>query len=829
MPSPNRPRAALAGATLAACALLAVPTVATEPAPWRHHGPEGGWLTTLHRDHEGLWAGSYGGGLFRSTDDGLSWEDLTAQTPGTVLWDIERGSDAGNSIYLGTADATILRTDDGQSVFTAVRTGVIGFPEVRGVDVSTLDPFEISIATTDGIYTSRNRGNLWPDSLHALPGFTTWDVQRHPATPDSIWGLGDFDLFYTRDEGRSITFVNDGLPRKNMRQLLLWPGSPDTMFVVSLDEGVHRRSSAAGFFPVTPPRPAGIPWLYRVRPTQGQGLVLAGGAGLWRSEDLGASWVPDDGGLGLAEPSVWDVLVEDAASGELSLASFRRGFLHAPAGGGPWEPRNFGLVASWVQGLGEVAGVPGAVLAADAHGRLHRSDDGGRSWSDITGPLDLLQLRDAVELADGSLLVAANSALARSTDGGQSWTTQAGGALDLPGFRFAAAPWLGPSVAFLASDGGVLRTTDGGASWEPAPGFPPGERCRTLVAAAADSLVLAAVDGQGLHLWRGSGPAQPLDLPVRVASNYFAAALGPGAAEIFVAAGGELLRLVRSGDGSYSVQDGGPGLPGWPGGVLVEGLVLDPDDGTLYAGLQYDGVWRSRDGGASWEDFSDGLLVGRTVELALSASTPRILHAATLAKGVAWRPVEAGVGLVASPLVARRAGPGRVELELEAARPLQLRLTRRSLPDGAPLELHRGPAAGRFRWTDGSAPAGELAYAVELRERVGGPVLARSEQRVDATQPPVLATRLRPNAPNPFNPTTVLHFELARAGRVRLDVHDARGRRVATVADRPFAAGAHALRYTATDARGFPLPSGVYHVLLQAEGRRDSRAITLVR
>lgn len=80
------------------------------------------------------------------------------------------------------------------------------------------------------------------------------------------------------------------------------------------------------------------------------------------------------------------------------------------------------------------------------------------------------------------------------------------------------------------------------------------------------------------------------------------------------------------------------------------------------------------------------------------------------------------------------------------------------------------------------------------------------------------------NYPNPFNPSTVIRFRLARAAQVRLSLHDAAGREIRVLAEGARGQGAHEV---AADLRD--LPSGLYLYALQVEGRRQTRAMTLIR
>lgn len=83
---------------------------------------------------------------------------------------------------------------------------------------------------------------------------------------------------------------------------------------------------------------------------------------------------------------------------------------------------------------------------------------------------------------------------------------------------------------------------------------------------------------------------------------------------------------------------------------------------------------------------------------------------------------------------------------------------------------------------------------------------------------------LHPNYPNPFNPSTVIGFQLSVFGKTRLAVYDVLGREVATLIDGPMSAGSHSITFDATG-----LASGIYLVELRAEGMSRTRLISLVK
>lgn len=92
------------------------------------------------------------------------------------------------------------------------------------------------------------------------------------------------------------------------------------------------------------------------------------------------------------------------------------------------------------------------------------------------------------------------------------------------------------------------------------------------------------------------------------------------------------------------------------------------------------------------------------------------------------------------------------------------------------------------------------------------------------------AVRLLPGAPNPFNPRTVLAFEVSRAADVDLSVVDARGRLVRVLVDgRRVVAGRHEVVWDGRDGRGRQVSAGVYFAVIRAAGRQEVGRLVLVR
>jgi len=83
------------------------------------------------------------------------------------------------------------------------------------------------------------------------------------------------------------------------------------------------------------------------------------------------------------------------------------------------------------------------------------------------------------------------------------------------------------------------------------------------------------------------------------------------------------------------------------------------------------------------------------------------------------------------------------------------------------------------------------------------------------------AYRLMTAAPNPFNPSTRIGFELPHGGHVRLEVLNALGQRVALLVDEAREAGRHEVRFQPKAL------ASVYYYRLESREFHATRRMTL--
>ncbi len=85
------------------------------------------------------------------------------------------------------------------------------------------------------------------------------------------------------------------------------------------------------------------------------------------------------------------------------------------------------------------------------------------------------------------------------------------------------------------------------------------------------------------------------------------------------------------------------------------------------------------------------------------------------------------------------------------------------------------------------------------------------------------------NAPNPFNPVTVIQYQLPEPAHVRIDVYNIAGRRVRTIVDGPQEAGYQTVVWDGTNDFGQKVASGVYMYRMQAGDFVSEKRMVLLK
>jgi photosystem II stability/assembly factor-like uncharacterized protein len=564
-------------------------------------------------------------GLWRSTDHGGHWQQVRLDRDDLIIRSITRG--AGDLFFGAVASgrypsAYVYRMNDADATWTGGRADLPIQSSDRVESVLSdliahpVEPGLLFLTTHFGdVYRSSDAGQTWQlVSSPAAPGATGAALLAiSPDRPDTVLltrlagsaGAGSLTFERSTDRGatwRPVTATE--LPATSEpRTLMALPGG---IFLLNTVSGTFRSAdNGVTWQPLEGALSSGgVARFLPIRGPSARGDVLAAtGYGLFASEDGGALWQPLGAGLP-PNSTIASVLTHPERPGLIYILSDNRipwdsasppAVLSSTDGGQHWMPASQGLpdvpITAWTLDPDD----PGRLYAASWE-HVFRSADGGLSWQSTRlepGPRNVI----AVAASDVNVLYLGGRPLLRSTDRGASWqpvpvtlTKGDAQAEDVAGLAVDPTDsqhvWAAPAT-------GVFESRDGGASWQAAGMDGVALRWLTAVPRGAGGgaptgcTLYAGAAGDGVYRRAAGGDWQPASEGLPANSDIIAFLADPRTEDVLWASrdGGGVYRSV---DGGQTWQNAGPGM----GDNLGQGLAVNYDEpDSIFLGTANAGLW----------------------------------------------------------------------------------------------------------------------------------------------------------------------------------------------------------------------------------------------
>ncbi|MGQ4388548.1 RICIN domain-containing protein [Streptomyces sp. SAS_270] len=454
-------------------------------------------------DHGTLLLGTRKNGLWRSTDYGVTWSQVSsfpvkdgASSGGGISF-VTYGPAGSRTVYVGVADksASLYRSTDGGSTWQAVSGQPTGQMPQHGVVsgdgslyltyTNTLGPNDV---TAGSVWKYTPAGGAWKNVSPSQGSYGFSGLAVDPRKPSTVM-VATLDRWWPEDE---VYRTTDGggtwkpLASKSVR---------DDSAAPYVGIGIGHWMTALAVDPFD------------------SGHVLYGtGSGIWRSKDVTAA---DSGGTshwtvgarGLEETALADAIAPPGGATLITSMGDQGGFRYdgpltkVPAGrltnptmyhstdidfaqsnpsmmvrvgrageqdgayssdgGRSWNGFKAEPVGSADSGHVALAADGSTIVWAEAGQTPYRSTDRGASWSKVSG-----LGTDAVVVADRSsaktFYSLSGGTLYAGTDGGATFTARAG---NLPAGRLAAVPGIAGDLWIAGGAKGLLHSTDGGRTF----------------------------------------------------------------------------------------------------------------------------------------------------------------------------------------------------------------------------------------------------------------------------------------------------------------------------------------------------------------------------
>jgi photosystem II stability/assembly factor-like uncharacterized protein len=395
-----------------------------------------------------LYAGSPSGGIWKSLDAGVTWENLNDDFPTLGVSGIAIDYANPQTIYIATGDkdgsdtysiGVVKSTDGGQTWNnTGLSHNLTQFLVCRELKMHPTDNQTLIVATNDGLFKTSDGGTTWTESQDG----NFRDVEFHTTDPSIVYASED-KLWRSTDGGNTFSVINNGLPNSgdvNRMELAVSEDQPGWIYALT---GKESDASFRGLFLSTD---NGQTFQLQSNSPNIFGYAMDG------DDDAGQSW--------------YDMAIDADPNNASILFIGGINIWKSTNAGQDWTisshwvyPSNIGYTHADIHEIRYFNGN----LYCGSDGGIFKTSDSGSNWNDLTAGMEIAQFyRLGLSPQNAGIVIGGTQDNGSNLLKNGTWTHVYGA----DGMEAAIDPTNVNNMFCTYQFGGLRRSTDGGASWD---------------------------------------------------------------------------------------------------------------------------------------------------------------------------------------------------------------------------------------------------------------------------------------------------------------------------------------------------------------------------
>lgn len=585
-----------------------------------------------------IWAGSPGGGLWKSINGGATWSTNTDLLPNLGVSDIAISNSNPDTMYIATGDADgsdtysfgVLRSVNGGISWdsTGLFYNISSTQKLITRLVINPSDSKILLASTEtGLFKSINAGVTWQKKSSLV---TFRDIEFKPGSSSIVYACTPTAVYKSTDAGETWINSSTGLNTSGSgrMQIAVTPANPDYLYVLMCDnqdyafKALYRSTDGGASYIQMSTSPnilgsstdgtsTGGQGFYdlalAVSPTNTQ-VVYVGGVNIFKSSNGGTSWsaVSDWTGWGnsLVHADI-HALEFLPGSGSTLFAGSDGAVFKTTNSGSSWTEINNGMNIFQAYKISVAQTESGMYLEGcqDNGSNLYRSS----SWREATGG-DGMECIISFDNANVMYTTLYYGELRKSSDGGNNFgwdvrpPNQEGGWIT----PYVMAP--GNSTILYAGFQDIWKTTNGASTWTKiSTNLTNGNNIEVIALSASDPLTLYTSYKTKLYKTEDGGSSWSNLTGMGISYSISALVVNPtNPKELYVSIGGysATKKIIKTTDGGLTWKNITlTGLPNLPVNCIV---YRENSPEELYVGTDL-GVYFKDSTMTEWRSFNNGL------------------------------------------------------------------------------------------------------------------------------------------------------------------------------------------------------------------------------
>ena len=294
------------------------------PSQWQAIGPfdyelTGSWsaghgrvnaVTVDPNDSNTIFIGAPAGGIWKSADNGQTWEVLNDDLGVIGVSAIAIDPDNSDIIYIGTGDDDagdtfsigLMKSIDGGNTWNTTGLTLSGNSRLSNVLIDPVNSETIYVATNQGVYKSTNGGS----SFSVILSENVRDLAFKPGNSQTIYAVSPQSFYRSVNGGISFFPISSGLPTSDVSRIVIGvsPAQPGFVYLLIANnssgyKGLYLSENSGvsfslkdNFYDIFESNQAWYDLAIAVDPLNAD-IIYTGVLNLWKSTDKGG---PNAGG-----------------------------------------------------------------------------------------------------------------------------------------------------------------------------------------------------------------------------------------------------------------------------------------------------------------------------------------------------------------------------------------------------------------------------------------------------------------------------------------------------------------------------------------------------
>ena len=425
-------------------------------------------ITIDPKNSDVIYAGTYGAGIFKSTNGGKTFVPKNTGLSEARIKKITIDFQDSNLLYAVLyGNAGIFRSEDGGKSWNEINSGIAGSD--KDIASFAIDPLDSSVlyAVTQSngkIFKSANYGDSWKELSSKFSETLINEILIDYTNSNIIYFATNKGIYKSEDKGATFRAKNSNFGDLEVKMLVMHPKDPLMLYASTFSSGLYKTTNGGDAWVS---KSNGLPFYsvicIQINPKTSE-VFLGTDKGIYSSKDFGKNFMLK----GILDFYIQSIAIDPKDPNYMYAGTYHKGFFRSEDGGNTWKKTSKEIDDKSILDI-EVDPNDYRIIYTATYDGVYKSQDMGDTWKPINNGLkSMYAFAIEIDPTNTKVLYAGTDGggIFKSTNGGESWNVINKGLTNYNVLMLRINPKEPKSLYAGTDGGGVFKSTDAGESWQ---------------------------------------------------------------------------------------------------------------------------------------------------------------------------------------------------------------------------------------------------------------------------------------------------------------------------------------------------------------------------